>query len=106
MAAKRKGERSVLSKQDIVSKRKALTMQRMGSGGIGARAIVAVLAVAASVMSFLAVATFDARDRVGPGFHNAVGPVGHALAETLRGFFGMCAFVLPVGLGFASVLLV
>jgi S-DNA-T family DNA segregation ATPase FtsK/SpoIIIE len=106
MAAKRKGERSVLSKQDIVSKRKALSMQRMGVGSIGARAIGAVLGVAVSVMSFIAVATFDARDRVGPGFHNAVGPVGHAIAEMLRGFFGLCAFLLPVGLFVASLLLV
>jgi S-DNA-T family DNA segregation ATPase FtsK/SpoIIIE len=107
MTGKRKGERSVLSKQEIASKRKALTMQRMGAGGgIGARAIVAVIGVAASVMSFLAVATFDAHDRVGPGFRNAVGPVGHALAETLRGFFGLCAFVLPVGLAYAAVLMV
>src|SRR5207248_1602633 len=56
-------------------------------------------------MSLLAVASFDARDRVGPGFHNAVGPVGHALAEMLRGLFGMCAFVLPGAVLFASVLL-
>ena len=82
MAAKRKGERSVLSKQEIVTKRKALSMQRMGVGGIGAKAILAVLGVALSVMSFLAVATFDARDRVGPGFHNAVGPVARKGSDT------------------------
>ncbi len=107
MAAKRKGERSVLSQQEIKTRRKALTMQRLtGTTGFGARAIAAVIGVAVSIMSFLAVATFDARDRIGPGFHNAVGPVGHALAETLRGLLGICAFVLPMGVLYASVLVV
>jgi S-DNA-T family DNA segregation ATPase FtsK/SpoIIIE len=52
--------------------------------------------LAASVLAFLAVATFSPRDRLGPGFHNAVGPVGHAIAESLRGLFGVCAIVIPV----------
>ncbi|HEY1089020.1 MAG TPA: DNA translocase FtsK 4TM domain-containing protein, partial [Archangium sp.] len=52
-------------------------------------------------------ATFDAHDRVGPGFKNAVGPVGHAIAEALRGLLGICAFVLPmVGMYAAGILFV
>jgi len=106
MAAKRKGEKTVLTRQDIQTRRKALSQQRMAVVGIGARAIFAVLLVAAAVLAFLSVATFDAHDRLGPGFRNAIGPVGHALAETLRGFFGLGAFVLPIAGAYLAVLMV
>ncbi len=107
MSVKRKGEKSLLSKQDIASRRKVLTQKKMKHSGTGRRAIVGVALLAISVMSFLAVATFDARDRLGPGFKNAVGPVGHALAEAFRGLLGVCAFVLPlVGLYAAGILFV
>jgi S-DNA-T family DNA segregation ATPase FtsK/SpoIIIE len=106
MAAKRKGEKTVLSRQDIQTRRKVLSQQRMAVAGVGLRAIGAVSMVAAAVLTFLAVATFDTHDRLGPGFRNAVGPVGHALAETLRGFLGINAFVLPIGGAYVAVLLV
>ncbi|MDP1827125.1 MAG: DNA translocase FtsK 4TM domain-containing protein [Archangium sp.] len=107
MSVKRKGEKSVLSKQDIASRRKQLTQKKMQHSGTGRRAIVGVALLAFSVMSFLSVASFDARDRLGPGFKNAVGPVGHAIAEGLRGLLGICAFVLPlVGLYAAGILFV
>jgi DNA segregation ATPase FtsK/SpoIIIE, S-DNA-T family len=107
MSVKRKGEKSVLSKQDIASRRKVLTQKKMKHTGTGRRAIVGVGLLAFSVMAFLSVATFDAHDRLGPGFKNAVGPVGHAIAEALRGLLGICAFVLPmVGLYAAGILFV
>jgi S-DNA-T family DNA segregation ATPase FtsK/SpoIIIE len=106
MAAKRKGEKTVLSRQDIQTRRKVLSEQRMGAAGIGAQAIVAVLLVAAAVMAFLAVATFDPHDRLGPGFRNAVGPVGHALAEMLCGLFGVNAFIVPVAFCYLAVMMV
>ena len=59
------------------------------------------------MLSFLSVATFDARDRVGPGFKNAVATARHAIAEGLRGLLGVCAFVLPmVGMYVAGLLFV
>lgn len=107
MSVKRKGEKSVLSKQDIAQRRKQLTQKKMQHGGTGRRAIVGVAILAASVLSLLAVASFDARDRIGPGFKNAIGPVGHAIAEALRGLLGVCAFVLPVvGIYAAGILFV
>ena len=107
MSVKRKGEKSVLSKQDIASRRKAISQKKMQHQGSGRRAILGVALLAISVMSFLAVATFDAHDRVGPGFKNAVGPVGHAIAEALRGLLGICAYVLPmVGIYAAGILFV
>ena len=107
MSVKRKGEKSSLSKQDIATRRKVLTQKKMKHSGTGRRAIVGVALLAFSVMSLLAVASFDARDRLGPGFKNAVGPVGHAIAEGLRGLLGICAYVLPmVGLYAAGILFV
>ena len=107
MSVKRKGEKSVLSKQDIASRRKVLTQKKMQHTGTGRRAIAGVGLLAFSVMSLLSVATFNAHDRVGPGFKNAVGPVGHAIAEGLRGLLGICAYVLPmVGLYAAGILFV
>ncbi len=107
MSVKRKGDKSVLSKQDIATRRKVLTQKKMKHSGTGRRAILGVALLAFNVMAMLAVATFDAHDRLGPGFRNAVGPVGHALAEALRGLLGICAFVLPlVGLYAAGILFV
>lgn len=107
MSVKRKGEKSLLSKQDIATRRKALTQKKMNHSGTGRRAIAGVFILASSVMSFLAVATFDAKDRIGPGFKNAVGPVGHAIAEAMRGLLGICAFVLPlVGIYVAGILFI
>ncbi|MGV3624089.1 MAG: DNA translocase FtsK 4TM domain-containing protein, partial [Archangium sp.] len=107
MSVKRKGEKSLLSKQEIATRRKALSQKKMQHGNSGRRAIAGVFVLAVSVLSLLSVATFNAKDRVGPGFKNAVGPVGHAIAEALRGLLGVCAFVLPmVGLYVAGLLFV
>ena len=100
---KSRAEKTVLSRQDIAQKRKALQAKRrkggtqaVRTGGAGRRALFGTFVLTSSVLSLLAVATFDPQDRVGPGFENAIGPVGHALAEALRGFIGVCAYVLPL----------
>jgi S-DNA-T family DNA segregation ATPase FtsK/SpoIIIE len=104
---KRPKDKAVLSKQDIVARRKALKEKKMGSSNTGRRAIVGVFILAGSVLSFLSIATFDAHDRVGPGFRNAIGPVGHAIAEAFRGLLGIVALVVPVvGFYAAGVLFV
>src|SRR5262245_60158616 len=96
MSAKRNKEASILSRQDIAVRRKHLNQKRAkATGGTGRRAIVGVALLAISLLSLLSVFTFDAHDRLGPGFRNAIGPVGHAVAESLRGLLGLCAFVLP-----------
>jgi S-DNA-T family DNA segregation ATPase FtsK/SpoIIIE len=107
MSVKRKGEKSLLNRQQIATRRKALNQKKLQHKGTGRRAIAGVLLLAASLLSLLSVATFNAKDRFGPGFKNAVGPVGHAVAEALRGLLGLCAFVLPlVGLYTAALLFV
>jgi S-DNA-T family DNA segregation ATPase FtsK/SpoIIIE len=107
MAAKKraKSEKSVLNRQTIASRKRALSDKRLSSPGTGQKAIVAVFLLAFSLLSLLAVATFSVKDRVGPGFENAVGPVGHALSEALRGLLGVCAYVLPLGGLWASVVM-
>ncbi len=99
-AKKGRAEKAVLSRQEIATKRRALADKRMkaGSGGsVAGRALTGVFVLAASLLSLLAVATFDAKDRVGPGFRNAVGPMGHLIAESLRGLLGVCAYLIPAG---------
>ncbi len=95
-AAKRIREKRVLSRQEVTSRRRALNEAKMSAPSMGKRAIVGVVVFAAATLAMLSVATFDAADRVGPGFHNIIGPVGHAVAEVLRGFLGVCAYVLPL----------
>ncbi|MBZ4421186.1 DNA translocase FtsK 4TM domain-containing protein [Myxococcus sp. RHSTA-1-4] len=99
-AKKGRAEKAVLSRQEIATRRKALADKRMkagSGGGVAGRAITGVFLMAASLLSLLAVATFDVKDRVGPGFRNAVGPMGHLIAESLRGMLGVCAYLIPVG---------
>ncbi|MCY1043974.1 DNA translocase FtsK 4TM domain-containing protein [Corallococcus sp. bb12-1] len=111
MTAAKKGgraEKAVLSRQEIATKRKALANKKMKAGGAASparRALAGVFVLAASLLALLAVATFDAHDRVGPGFHNAVGPMGHLIAETLRGALGVCAYFIPVGGIYTAVVL-
>jgi S-DNA-T family DNA segregation ATPase FtsK/SpoIIIE len=95
-ARKSRAEKTVLSRQDIAQRRKAIQEQRMKTSGAGRQALRGTFVLALSVLGLLAMATFDVRDRVGPGFANQVGPVGHMLAEALRGTLGVCGYVLPL----------
>ncbi|MCI0670379.1 MAG: DNA translocase FtsK 4TM domain-containing protein [Myxococcaceae bacterium] len=108
MAAKKsRAEKAVLSRQDITQRRKAIQEQRMKTGGAGGRALTGTFLLAGSVLTLLSVATFDVQDRIGPGFRNSVGPVGHLIAEAFRGLLGVCAYVPPVaGLYAAAIVLV
>lgn len=106
MAAKKaRAEKTVLSRQEIASRRRALTEKKLTTGGAGRRAITGVFVLAAGLITLLSLASFDVRDRVGPGFHNAVGPVGHALSDGLLGLLGFCAYVVPAALLYASAVL-
>ena len=104
-ARKARAEKTVLSRQDISTRRKALADKKRQVGGTGKRALVGVFVLSASLISLLAVATFDAHDRVGPGFHNRVGPMGHLIAESLRGLLGVCAYLIPLCGLYASVVI-
>ncbi|WP_342379282.1 DNA translocase FtsK 4TM domain-containing protein [Myxococcus stipitatus] len=110
-AKKGRAEKAVLSRQEIATRRKALADKKRkagiddGDGGTTARAITGVFLLALSLLSLLSVATFDAHDRVGPGFRNAVGPMGHLIAETLRGMLGVCAYLAPIGGAYTAMVL-
>ncbi|MEN9797557.1 MAG: hypothetical protein RL653_1253, partial [Pseudomonadota bacterium] len=109
MAATRKArsEKSVLSRQDIHARRKSLGEQKLKASSTGRTAIWGTFVLAGSALLLLSLGTFDAHDRVGPGYRNAVGPVGHLLAELFRGGFGITSYVLPfIGLYAAMVMFV
>jgi len=109
MAATRKARsaRSVLTKQDIQSRRKSLGEQKLSAPNTGRTAITGTFVLAGSALLLLAIGTFDVQDRTGPGYRNAVGMVGHWLAELFRGGFGITAYVLPfIGLYAAMVMFV
>jgi S-DNA-T family DNA segregation ATPase FtsK/SpoIIIE len=53
MSAKRKGEKSLLNRQEIATRRKALNQKKLQHKGTGRRAILGVLILAASVLSLL-----------------------------------------------------
>ncbi|OJT18315.1 cell division protein FtsK [Archangium sp. Cb G35] len=98
---KARAEKTVLSRQDIATRRKALAEKKAqkgigGESGPGQRALLGLVLMAASVLSLVSVATFSAKDRRGPGFENAVGPMGHLIAEGLRGMLGVWAYLLPL----------
>ncbi|HEX8820563.1 MAG TPA: DNA translocase FtsK 4TM domain-containing protein, partial [Archangium sp.] len=99
---KARAEKTVLSRQEIATRRKALAEKKAQKGGGGAvagpgqRALVGLFLMATSLLSLISVATFDAKDRKGPGFQNAVGPMGHLIAEGLRGMLGVWAYLLPL----------
>ncbi|MDC0714040.1 DNA translocase FtsK 4TM domain-containing protein [Stigmatella sp. ncwal1] len=104
-ARKARAEKTVLSRQEIATRRKALAAKKMQTGGASRRAIVGVFILSASIISLLSVATFSAKDRVGPGFRNMVGPMGHLIAESLRGVVGVCAYLIPLCGGYAAMIL-
>ncbi len=109
MAAKRARptDKKSLVRQDIANRRRAIQEKKLSTSSTGRRAILGVFVLAVSLLALVAVGSFSAQDRVGPGYQNAVGPVGHGIAEALRGLLGICAYVLPLaGLYGAMVMFV
>jgi DNA segregation ATPase FtsK/SpoIIIE, S-DNA-T family len=106
MGKKARGAKSVLSKQEIFNRRKALTDKKLTTDHAGRRALMAVFTLASATLGLLSLASWDAHDRVGPGFRNAVGPVGHAVAEMLKGAFGVCSYVGPFALLYVACIII
>ncbi|ATB31543.1 DNA translocase FtsK [Melittangium boletus] len=105
-----RAEKTVLSRQEIATRRKALAekkAKRNGGeeAGPGRKALIGLVLLAASVLSLVSVATYSIKDRKGPGFQNAVGPMGHLVAESLRGMLGVWAYLLPL-CGFYAAMVV
>jgi len=107
--ATRTAKSSVLSQQQIRTRRKALKKKRAAgppNSGRPRRLLVGIALAALSLLVLLSVASFNLADRIGPDFHNWIGPMGHAIAEIFRGALGVCAFIPPAaGLYAALVLL-
>jgi DNA segregation ATPase FtsK/SpoIIIE, S-DNA-T family len=107
MAAKRaRPEKKVLTRQEIASRKKALSTRRTEGGGAGRRALLGVALLALSSLALVALLT-DPGPMALRGAHNGAGPVGHALAALLGGALGVCAAAIPLaGVYTAGVLLV
>ena len=107
MAAKRaRPEKKVLTRQEISSRKKALSTRRTEGGGAGRRALLGVALLALSSLALVALLT-DPGPMAPRGTHNGAGPVGHALAALLGGILGVCAAAIPLaGVYTAGVLLV
>ncbi len=106
MAPKRaRADKSVLSRQDIVNRRKQLSDKKLQTSHAGRRALAGVFLLATSALALVALTTFDAHDRVGPGFRNAAGPVGHGMAEAMHGLLGICSYVVPLSGLYATAIL-
>jgi DNA segregation ATPase FtsK/SpoIIIE, S-DNA-T family len=106
----RAAEKTSLSRQEIATRRKALAEKKAKRGvgaeeGPGRKALVGLVLLVASVLSLVSVATYSIKDRKGPGFQNAVGPMGHLIAESLRGLLGVWAYLLPL-CGFYAAMIV
>ncbi|MCL2626875.1 MAG: DNA translocase FtsK 4TM domain-containing protein [Cystobacterineae bacterium] len=106
--AARSAKSSILSRQQIKTRRKALKKNQAAAGPKPSwRALAGTALLALSLLVLLSVASFAPEDRIGPDFHNWIGPMGHALAEIFRGALGICAMVPPLaGLYAAFVLFV
>ena len=88
---KARAEKTVLSRQEIATRRKALAEKKAKKGvaeaGPGQRALLGLFLMAVSILSLVSVATFSAKDRRGPGLPerggahgppHRRGPAGHA----------------------------
>ncbi|HYX92748.1 MAG TPA: DNA translocase FtsK 4TM domain-containing protein, partial [Myxococcaceae bacterium] len=102
-ARKRRAEKAILSRQEISHRKRELSDKKLETSDAGRRAIAGVFVLAFSLIGLISVATFDPADRTGPGFRNAIGPVGHLIAQALRGTFGVCAYVPPAAGLYAAV---
>ena len=106
--ATRSAKNSVLSQQQIRTRRKALKKKRAAgppNAGRLRRSLVGIALAAFSLLALLSVVSFNAEDRIGPDFHNWIGPMGHAIAEIFRGALGVCAFIPPVAGLYAAFIL-
>ena len=97
MAAKRaRAEKTVLSRQEIAERRRSIHERKASTGNAGKRALAGVFVLALSLLALVALASFQPAGH-GLHAHNAVGPVGQALAQTLKGALGLSAFAVPLG---------
>jgi S-DNA-T family DNA segregation ATPase FtsK/SpoIIIE len=84
-----------------------LADQKLQTHSTARRAIAAIFTLAASLLTLLALTTFEARDGARGRYRNAIGPAGHFVASQVQQLFGICAYLLPLcGIYAALVLLI
>src|SRR5215472_6819330 len=106
MAPKRtRAQKAVLSRQEIAVRKRVLSDQKLTTHSAARRVIIGIFALALSLLTLLALTTFDPRDGTRGRYRNAIGPVGHFAAAQVHQFLGVCAYLLPLCGLYASLVL-
>jgi S-DNA-T family DNA segregation ATPase FtsK/SpoIIIE len=106
MAPKRtRAQKAVLSRQEIAVRKRVLSDQKLKTHSAARRVIIGILALALSLLTLLALTTFDPRDGTRGRYRNAIGPAGHFAAAQVHQFLGVCAYLLPLCGLYASLVL-
>src|SRR5258707_6665404 len=98
-------EKRVLSKQSVAKRRKGPPQEKPAAAHNPGRPIWAVLLLAFSLLTLVALATYEEHSHPGPGLRNAAGPAGRLVATLLLHWFGMCSYAAPVAGTYAAVVL-
>ena len=106
MAPKRtRAQKAVLSRQEIAVRKRVLSDQKLTTHSAARRVIIGIFALALSLLTLLALTTFDPRDGTRGRYRNAIGPAGHFAAAQVHQFLGVCAYLLPLCGLYASLVL-
>src|SRR5215813_1031822 len=98
-------EKRVLSKQSVAKRRKGSPQEKPTSATGHGRPIWAVLLLAFSVLTLVALLTYDDRARAASGIRNAAGPAGKFLATALMHAFGVCSYAAPLATTYGAFVL-
>src|SRR4051812_25564244 len=95
-AKKARAEKTLLSRQEIVHRKKGLSERKYQSDLAGKPVLAGVFLLTLSLLVLLSLTSFNLHDRTGPGFKNLIGPIGHRVADALLPLWGFCAYLLPL----------
>src|SRR5215467_6844358 len=98
-------EKRVLFKQSVAKRRKIPPQDKPIPAHHSRRPIWGVLVLAFSLLTLVALATYETSSHPGPGVHNAAGPAGRFVATQLLYWFGMCSYAAPFAGIYAAVVL-
>src|SRR5215467_12295596 len=97
MAPKRtRAQKAVLSRQEIAVRKRVLSDQKLQTHSAARRVIVGIFTLALSLLTLLALTTFEPRDGTHGRYRNAIGLAGHFAASQAHQLLGICAYLLPL----------
>ena len=98
-------EKRVLSKQSVAKRRKGSPQEKPAPVAGHGRPIWAVLLLAFSLLTLVALITYDDKVRAASGIRNAAGPAGKFLATALMHAFGVCSYAAPLATTYGALVL-